>query len=288
MTPEPFFTDPRAVRRHADLSATHFDTHAVLHREVASRMNARLDYIKLAPARTLDLGAATGAAHALLQPRYPQAQHIGVDFSHTRLKRAAAPRGWLAALRNKPVLQALCADMSALPLRSNTIGLAWSNLALHWLNDPAPAIAEAHRVLEVGGLFMFSCLGPDTLRELRDATRGTPRPHVHRFIDLHDIGDVLVATGFATPVMDVETITLTYASAQALHADLRHTGSHNAAIGRPRGLSRHPPSGWEQVTRPGDTGRFAVRFEVIYGHAWKPEPRRTRDGEAIVRFDRLV
>ncbi len=163
--------------------------------------------------------------------------------------------------------------------------MVWSNMALHWAADPQRAIEEFHRVLEVEGLLMFSTLGPDTLKELRTAfpaAGGAPR--VHGFIDMHDLGDMLVAAGFAAPVMDTETLTLTYASVDAMVADLRDTGQTCALAGRARGWLGK--GRWKQARNALEAGmregRFPLTAEVVYGHAWKPAPRKTRDGHAIV------
>ena len=32
-------------------------------------------------------------------------------------------------------------------------------------------------------------------------------------------------------------------------------------------------------------GKLGLTFEVIYGHAFRPAPRMTRAGEAIIRFE---
>ena len=74
---------------------------------------------------------------------------------------------------------------------------------------------------------MFSCLGPDTLRELRSLYRslGWPPPG-HDFTDMHDWGDMLVHAGFAEPVMDMERITLTWETPQQVLDELRELGSN--------------------------------------------------------------
>ena len=133
---------------------------------------------------------------------------------------------------------------------------------------------------------MFSTLGPDTLKELRQAL-GEASPRVHRFMDMHDIGDMLMAAGFAEPVMDMEVLTLTYGGADNLLKDLRLSGSMNAAQARHRGLSGR--KGWQQALAALESarrdGRLPATFEVVYGHAWKARPRTTVDGRAIVDFD---
>ena len=239
-------------------------------------MLERLDYVKLDPARILDAGSGPAPQAAWLARRYPRAQLIALDYSLPMLERARSARGWLARLRGAGPL-AVGASLERLPLAPGAIGLAWSNMALHWAADPGAALAELQRVLEVGGLLMFSTVGPDTLKELR-AAAGESR--VHRFADMHDVGDALVAAGFSAPVMDMELITLNYPTSAGLLADLRASGQTLARRDRPRGLAgRGLRAALERVGA-------SASIEVVYGHAWKGEPRRAADGRAIVRFER--
>jgi malonyl-CoA O-methyltransferase len=186
--------------------------------------------------------------------------------------------------------QFVCGDIIALPLAGVSFDFAWSNLALQWVNDLPRAFAEFRRVLRVGGLLSFSTFGPDTLREIRSAFAGVDgRTHTNRFVDMHDIGDMLVQAGFADPVMDMEHITLTYASPRAMLAELKAIGASNRTRGRPKGLMGR--ARWQQVIGAlerlrGDGGRIPATFEVVYGHAWKGEPRHTPDGHAIVKVQR--
>jgi malonyl-CoA O-methyltransferase len=177
----------------------------------------------------------------------------------------------------------LNADVNALPLRNSSLGLAWSNLMFQWLDDPLPAFRELHRTIEVGGLVMFSMLGPDTLKEIRAAcvARGLDPP-LRNFHDMHDIGDMLVAAGFADPVMDMEIITLTYTTPRGLLRDQRHLGVRNALLGE---LGWRE---WRKVFTAWQARQHAATlpatFEIVYGHAWKPAPRELSDGRAIVSF----
>jgi malonyl-CoA O-methyltransferase len=144
-------------------------------------------------------------------------------------------------------------------------------------------------VLAVGGLLTFSTLGPDTLKELRAAFGpNDPHPRTLRFVDMHDVGDLLVALGFADPVMDMEMLTLTYPGADALFRDLRWTGARNALRDRQRGLTGRRR--WERVATALESSRteagIPITWEVVYGHAWKAEPTRTDEGHPIVRFTR--
>ena len=281
----------RALRRGFDRAAAGYDASAVLEREVAGRMSERLQYVKLAPARILDLGCGTGVDLDLLAKRYPKALPLGCDLAVPMLRQAGSRSPWIR--RALPLLdprrpRLVCADARRLPFKAGSVGLVWSNQMLHWLDEPLPAFGEICRVLEVGGLLMFSTLGPDTLRELRQAFGDIDTaPHVHGFLDMHDLGDMLVASGLGEPVMDMELITLTYDDVTQLAGDLRGTGSANCAAARRRGLTGRGV--WQGVRQRYERfrreGRLPATFEVVYGHAWKAPPRNTQDGRAIVRFD---
>ncbi len=289
-----FGLDRALLRRRFARAAATSDGADVLAREIARRMDERLDYIRLEPRRVLDLGCGTGQDLARLAQRFPQATVLAADFAPPMLARAGerarteAGRGGLLRrlFGGSQPLPHVAADAAALPLARGSLGLVWSNLMFPALDDPLPALREIHRTLEVGGLLMFSTLGPDSLRELRAALPATQGDRVHRFIDMHDIGDALVKAGFADPVMDMEMLTLTYADVDDLLRDLRATGGNNAATTRPRGLSGR--RGWLAARAAYDRlrvdGRLPASFEIIQGHAWKAAPKTTEDGRSIVRF----
>lgn len=268
--------DPRLARRRFDRAAAGYLRAARLELEVGSRMLERLDYVRLDPARILDAGCGPAPQAADLARRYRRAQYVALDISLPMLARARGAAGWLARLRARAPL-AVCGSLERLPLAPGSIGLAWSNMALHWSPDPPAALAELGRVLAPEGLLMFSTVGPDTLKELR-AAAGAAR--VHRFADMHDIGDALVAAGFAQPVMDMEMITLQYAQAGGVTADLRASGQTLARRDRARGLAGRGLRA--ALERAG----ASASIEVIYGHAWKGVPRKAADGRDIVRFER--
>lgn len=286
-----FDVERDCVLRNASRAARGYDAAAVLAREVARRMGERLDLVTLQPARILDIGCGTGADLRLLAERYPQAERIGCDFSLAMLREAGKELPWFKRLlpggRAREAVR-VCGEAGRLPFAGGSISLAWSNLMLHWLVDPLPALREMQRVLAVDGLLMFTAFGPDTLKELRRCfAQADSLPHVHRFIDMHDLGDALVKAGFSEPVMDMETLTLTYDGIDALLRDLRVSGAQCALAGRRRGLSGKTL--WARVHAAYEMhrrdGRLPATFEVVYGHAWKPAPRSTADGRTIVQFD---
>lgn len=289
MTAPDFQLDPRLVRRRAGRAAAGYGKVDTLAREVSRRMGERLDYIRITPTRILDLGCGPGADLPGFAQRYPGIPRIAIDSAPAMLAQARGDTGLLKRLLRfgKPAEpDFVCADATALPLARSSVSLVWSNLMLQWLHDPLPALKEAHRVLEVGGMVMFSTLGPDTLKELRASLPPSDAEHLHRFIDMHDLGDALVKAGFADPVMDMDMITVTYAGLDDLLNALRTSGSTNASTSRPRGLVgkghwQHLRSHYEKLRK---NDRLPVTVEVVYGHAWKAEPKVADDGRAIVRF----
>ena len=278
--------DKRSLRLAFEQAAATYDAAAVLQNEVCSRMLARLEYIKHSPAAILDAGSGTGNALPGLQKHYPHAKVIALDIALAMLKRGCRRlpwwKGWLAH-----AAQPVCADIERLPFAGEAFGMIWSNLTLQWANDLPRTLVEMRRVLMPGGLLMFSTFGPDTLRELRQAYRDTDRhTHVNRFVDMHDIGDLLAAGGFGDPVMDMEYFTLTYADVRQLMRELKAIGAHNVTRGRPGGLygKRRMAAVVQNYERFRRDGTLPATFEVVYGHAWKPLPRLAPHGRPVIEI----
>jgi malonyl-CoA O-methyltransferase len=259
--------DGVAARRAFERAARSYAGAARLEAEVGERMLERLEYLKIAPRRILDAGSGPSREARALLSRYGSPQFVSLDYSQAML------RSGRSRLFEKKSF--VCGDLARLPLASGAIDFAWSNMALHW-TEPLAALRELQRVLAPEGLLMFSTLGPDSLKELRAAAGAT---RVHEFIDMHDLGDMLVEAGFSAPVMDMEMLTMTYERGDALLDDLRLSGQTSRRRDRPRGLASRR---WLEKTRSA-LGR-AASFEVIYGHAWKGAPRKLADGREVVQF----
>lgn len=279
------FPDKHAARRAFDRAAPRYDASAALPHEIGRRLLEHLDPIAIQPRRIVDLGCGTGAHLDSLGRRYPGAQVIGIDFSPAMLARARTRLPWWRRVgRAGPPL--VRADVERLPIAAQEVDFAFSNLALHWC-DPAAFFTEAARALSTGGLLLFSTLGPDTLRELRDAfLAADDSPHVHSFIDMHDLGDALVHAGFADPVMEMEVLTIEYSDVAAMARELRFTGAANALGERRRGLTT--PAQWKRMADRYEArrrdGALPATCEVVYGHAWKAAPRRIADGRQVIGF----
>lgn len=289
--------------RHLFSSAQRVADADFLRREVSARMFERLELVKIDPRRLLDAGCGAGGDLALLQKLYTQAQILGADASAAMLREARSRLSAALSSVNRMLAKylpgrsrsgtgldaaLLCGDFARLPLAHNAVDLVWSNLALHWHPQPDRVFLEWRRVLRLDGLLMFSCFGPDTCKQLRSAFAAIDAaPHVLPFVDMHDLGDMLVDAGFSTPVMDMEHITVTYSSADKLMADVRALGG-NPLSTRRRGLLGK--GDWSRVVdnleqqRQAD-GKIPLTFEIIYGHAFRPAPTTISSGESIIRIE---
>lgn len=255
-------------------------------------MDERLAVVRLAPGRILDAGGGTSPARAVMQRRYPDAELIELDHSLRALantRRSGRLRTVLRRLAGIDRDGRVCADLAALPFADAQFDLVWSNLALGATHRPEEIFAEWQRVLRTGGLVFFSAYGPDTLIEWRQAWHAAGEPErVHRFVDMHDLGDMLSGAGFSAPVMEMERITLTYAGFDAMLAEVRAMAAPGALVSRPRGLiGRGRFAAVRRAYSAACTdGRWPVTFEIVYGHAWKAGPRNRSDDRAVMRFVR--
>lgn len=266
----------RSARRPLDAAALERIVHRLrsapeapwLHREAARRMAERLPVIKLQPERVLDWGARLGGGQEELQRCYPRAALIAVEAQEQAAPRRAWWARW-AAPRDE--------TMSEAQVPEGAGQLLWCNMGLHFMPDPQAALRRWHRALEVDGFLMFSTLGPGSLATLRELYReaGWPAPHAP-FVDMHDLGDMLVEAGFADPVMDQETLTLSWATPEAALTELRTLGGNadparSAGLRTPRWRARLAALLRERAADA--AGRVRLEFELVYGHAFRPLPR---------------
>ncbi|MEY5028827.1 MAG: hypothetical protein RLZ63_1142 [Pseudomonadota bacterium] len=245
-----------------------------LHEEVARRMMERLDIITTQPQQWAHWQPVRGGwqAHQALRTRYPEASAWLVPGASAEdvVLRKSVQHPWWKVWRRQDQLVGLPP--------AGSVQMVWANMALHQHARPQALMAQWHKALAVDGFLMFSCLGPDTLRELRDlySSMGSPQP-MHELTDMHDWGDMLVQAGFAEPVMDMERITLTFETPERLVQELRELG-RNLAVGRDKTMHGRAWHGqWlqalSQLAQPRHGGKLGLTFEIVYGHAFKPAPR---------------
>ena len=246
-----------------------------LHEEVGQRMQERLQWMRHAPSTWLDWSPLNGGlqTHAKVRARYPDARvHVHEDHAsrHAQAMKLLRAPWWQRGLGRD--------RLSAQAPEPGQVQMLWANMILHLCADPQALLQQWQQALAMDGFVMFSCLGPDTLRELSQVyeAQGWPMP-CHAFTDMHDWGDMLVQSGFAEPVMDMERLTLTYASPDELLQDLRRMGRnlHRDRFSSLRGRQwrAHLARALMSLSSPAHGGRLKLTIEVIYGHALKAAPR---------------
>lgn len=260
--------------------------------EAARRMASRLSLLRLQPQQVIDAACAWGDGLGLLRAQYPRAQVLGFEPAPA-LADVARQR------QSGPIWRRLITGRSGPWVRTADIGdpefpgqaeLLWSNLDLHTYRDRAPVLAAWRRRLQPEGALFFTCFGPDTLRELGQACQRAGLPaRIADFPDMHDLGDELVRAGFADPVMDMDMVRLSWADAAAALRELRGLGA-TPHPGRDRGL--RTPRAWQRLldalaAMAGADGRVQLRFEIIYGHAFRPRTERAERGTATFDLDSL-
>jgi len=275
--------DINAIRSSFDRAASSYDHHAVLQREIESRLLERIEFQRHEPAMILDLGCGTGSASRSLAGQFPQAGVIALDWAPSMLLKVS--ESMEAAHLPTGGLSRLCADMHSLPLAARSVDLIFSNLALQWSYDIPAVFREFRRIMKPDAMLIFTCFGPDTLHELKQAWRAVDDlPHVNDYPDMRDIGDELLAAGFREPVMDAERLTLEYPDVMSLMRELKGLGAHNVASQRLNGLTGKSRMNamlraYEPFRRE---DRYPASYEIVYGTAFAPrdgQPLKTVEGD---------
>lgn len=245
--------DIKCIERRLSQVENAYTQHAFVQKEIARRVFERLDFIRIQPAAILDLSLNIADSAEILRSRFPEADYQSAN------------------------------PLFSLSIPPSSIDFIFMNLSLAWLNDWPHRLVECRQVLKPGGLILFTSLGPDTLKELREAFKAVDQGrHVHDFVDMHHLGDVLVKAGFENPIMDMEHLTINYKSVDALVQDLKKTGANNAWQGR--SIHVMTPAQWQKMVAhyPKDeaSDKIPATVEIIYGHAWVSEQQRQRVDEA--------
>jgi malonyl-CoA O-methyltransferase len=289
------YLDKRKVSEAFSRAAAHYEPLATLQNEVGDGLLERLEIVNLLapPQQILDVGAGTGRITRLLAQRYPKAQLYAADIARGMLQQARQQIPWHNRLLRRSRQHFVQADATQLPFASHSMDIIVSNLMLQWCNDFQAVAMEFARILKPDGILLFSTLGPDTLKELRQSWATVDADsHVNQFIDMHDIGDALLHAGLHNPVMDVDWLTYHFPSVKDLMKDLKQIGAHNVTAGRAQGLTGKGKL--QAVIQAYETYRDAeglpVSYEVIYGHALGALPKRERlapQGEVTIPISQI-
>lgn len=265
MSEQPDSLDTAHVRRRFDRASGSFDDADYVHRQCFDELMERLSPLVIKPGTIVDLGSATGTGSRALAKNYKGARVLAVDISAGMLKASRHRRSRFSKVRE------VQADARQIPVVGHSVDLVFANMALPWVAELPDCFSEVARILKKGGVFAFSTLGPDSLAILRNAWHDIDGGgHVHRFADMHDVGDGLVAAGLADPVLDVDRLTVTFASADGLYRDLSACGARNCLAGRRRSLTGKSriKKVSERLAAEAGEGRLAIELELVFGHAW--------------------
>jgi malonyl-CoA O-methyltransferase len=253
------------VQRRFDRAASRFDTVDFVHSVTREGLLARLAPMLVEAKTVIDLGSATGSGSRLLARRFRRALVVATDLSRNMLEQAHRNQRWFSRIST------VQAAADALPFADQSIDVVFANLLFPWINDPTHVFTEVSRVLRKDGLFIFATLGPDSLSEIRHAWRSVDAgEHVHRFLDMHAIGDAAVRSGLRDPVLDVDRLAVTYKNADTVFHDLTAMGGRNSLQHRDRSLGgaarfrsmRDALDGLRQ------DGILTLDLELVYGHCW--------------------
>lgn len=256
----------KQMQHNFNQSANTYDKAAEFQRITGESLLERLDFLNIDPRLVVDLGMGTGRDLTSLQQRYPQASIIGLDLAHQMVNQAKI---------NHPLAFGIVADAFHLPFADRTVDVIFSNLLIQWCEDLKLLFQECRRVLRPGGVFLFSTLGPDTLKELRQAWAIDPTIHVHRFVDMHDIGDVLLQACFLAPVVDRLEVIQSYKSVKEILTMLKKIGARNVDNARRKTLTGKNNLQKMIQAYPQINGEYPLTYEVIYGIAWGPKQSKT-------------
>ncbi len=263
--------DRRLVRLRRDRAAAAPAAAEFLFAHTGRALLDRLDDVALPLAEVLDLGCRFGALTAALRDRSGVRQVVACDLSPGMAVRARTATG----------VPVVAADEEVLPFAPGTFDLVVANLSLHWVNDLPGALLQIRQALRPDGLFLATLLGGETLIELRRAVMeaelavsGGASPRLSPSIDPRDAAGLMQRAGFVLPVVDTDTVTVTYDSALGLLADLRAMGETHAGLAR----NPHPPprSLWAETAQRYQTlfasrdGRVPATFQVIGLTGWSP------------------
>lgn len=269
--------DEKKIALRFNKAAKTYDQVAVLQQRVGKALLERLQGIRCQPQTILDLGCGTGHIEFFLKKTYPAAKIIGLDKANGMLTQAQYKEKEQAYSKTHWV----CGYAENLPFNDHAFELVYSNLMLHWSVDFTKSLNEIRRVLKPGGLLLFSMVGPDTLQELRYCwAQVDDKPHVHVFVDMHDLGDGLLQAPFSDPVMDVDYFTLLYSKALILMKELKDLGVQNLAQDRQRGLTSK--GSLQKLIKAYEAfrnveGKLPATWEIIYGHAWAVDKKTTQN-----------
>lgn len=215
-----------AIKAGFNRAAPSYEQHALLQKNVLTRLFELLDPLMPRQARVLDAGCGPGYLADFLSDR--QWTMIQLDIAYAMCVRAMA--------RNNMVLNA---DLERLPFPDNHFDGVISSLTLQWVNDKDLAFSEICRTLKPGGYAGVTTFGPRTLGELKEAFASVDAlPHVSTFPGAHECMEQIARAGLEIVRSDILREKHYFTDVVSIMQNLKATGATNKMMGRGRGLMR--------------------------------------------------
>jgi malonyl-CoA O-methyltransferase len=282
----------RRIREDFAKAANSYDAAAIVQHEICARALERLQMLKLNPEVILDIGSGTGKSVRGLQTAYPDSLVIASDVALQML---------VHGHQQAHTALSVCCDAEYLPIKDESVDLIFSTSTFQWCEDINQVFKECSRILHKDGALVFSTFGPDTLLELRQSWgKVDGYSHVHGFIDMHHIGDLLLANHYADPVVDMEVLIIEYQQIHQLLCDLKATGSRGKFSAADRssegssfaglmGKNRFQQFEQEYESYRQNNGLLPASYEVIYGYARKVSVNKgiSASGEVKIPVDQI-
>jgi malonyl-CoA O-methyltransferase len=251
----------KRIARAFGRSASSYDQHAALQRQVADSLLAKLP-LQQQVEHVLDIGCGTGYSSSGLRRRYPAAAVVALDLALPMLKVAHEQLNGAAA----SIVQLLCGDAQSLPLKNDSVELLFSSLALQWCSNPAMVFAEIKRVLKPGGVALLGTLGPATLQELREAWAEVDQSrHSNEFVPEWQLQQATESAGLQME-LEREVIVRHYGSLLALAHELKGLGANVVTATQVDGMTT--PSAFKAAAavfaRRQQAAGIPVSWEIFY------------------------
>ncbi|MGV3278136.1 class I SAM-dependent methyltransferase [Rickettsiales bacterium LUAb2] len=259
--------DLKKLKIYRDKAAPNFNNFNFLKQELSEILLERLDHATGEFPLALDLMSHTGDTTLLLQNHPKIKSVVSGDISSEMLK-----------LCNNHLKVQL--DPLNMPFKPNTFNLVISVFGLHSFNNLPIIFKNIYNILQKGGLILLSIPCYGNLSNLSSAiynaellTSNSTTPHIHPFMDIKTMGNLINEAGFTSIITDKEKLTIMYKNLTNIFKDLKGMGENNILLEEPHNLTpiKFLPhfKNAMQLYLDKDNNHYKINIEVCNIMAWK-------------------